>query len=116
VANVTILSHESDQINFGDVPQSVNVLLQQGVVAYRRDRAQADVLFRMALGMAPEQLPVYFCLYKIHAYQGNLDQAQMIAEEGLSEASRQAVGPMIGAYGGVERRFPTGQDGSRFIR
>lgn len=81
---------ESDLINFGNVPEPVNALLQQGVVAYRTDRIRADLLFRKAQEAAPEQLPVYFCLYKIHTYLGNLDQAQAAAEAGLSEAARQA--------------------------
>ncbi len=39
---------------------------------------------------APTQLPIYFCLYKIHTYQGNLDAAQIAAETGLREAASQA--------------------------
>jgi tetratricopeptide (TPR) repeat protein len=81
---------ESDAINFGDVAQPINALLQQGVVAYRTDRTRADALFRQALAAAPAQLPVYFCLYKIHTYLGNLDQAQGAAEAGMAEAARQA--------------------------
>jgi len=84
---------DSDVINFGNVPPPVNALLQQGVVAYRTDRAQADRLFRRALEAAPGQLPVYFCLYKIHTYLGNLDQAQAAAEAGLNEAASQAGWP-----------------------
>jgi tetratricopeptide (TPR) repeat protein len=84
---------EPDAINFGNVPQPINVLLQQGVVAYRTDPARAGALFRQALDAAPGQLPVYFCLYKIHTYLGNLDEAQDAAEAGLAEAARQAGWP-----------------------
>jgi hypothetical protein len=35
-------------------------------------------------------LPVYFCLYKILTYQGDLDEALTVAEAGLREAARQA--------------------------
>ena len=63
---------------------------QQGVAAYRHDHALADRLFCQALAAAPEQLPVYFCLYKIHTYDGNLDKARSAAEEGLRVAARQA--------------------------
>jgi hypothetical protein len=77
-------------VDFGPVPPEVDDLLQRGVVAYRRDRPAAAELFRRALDSAPEQLPVYFCLYKIHAYQGNLDDALGMAEAGLREAARQA--------------------------
>jgi tetratricopeptide (TPR) repeat protein len=81
---------EPDPINFGDLPDAVNALLQQGVVAYRRDRPRAELLFRQALATAPNQLPTYFCLYKIHTYQGNLEEAEAAAEGGLKEAARQA--------------------------
>jgi len=70
----------TDVINFGEVSDAVNALLQQGVIAYRRDRQRADELFRQALATAPAELPVYFCLYKIHTYQGNLDEAEAAAE------------------------------------
>ncbi len=84
------LTLERDPINFGDLPEEIDALLQQGVAAYRRDRTRADVLFRQALASAPTQLPIYFCLYKIHTYQGNLDEAQAVAEQGLQEAANQA--------------------------
>ena len=84
------LHAEPDAIDFGDLPEAVNALLQQGVVAYRHDHARADALFRQALQRAPAQLPVYFCLYKIHTYQGNLEEAEAAAENGLREAAEQA--------------------------
>jgi hypothetical protein len=84
------LFSERDTINFGDLPEHVDALLQQGVAAYRHDRALADRLFRQALAEAPTQLPTYFCLYKIHTYQGHLDEAQLAAERGLQEAAAQA--------------------------
>jgi len=87
---MTDLLSEPGTINFGDLPDKVNALLQQGVAAYRHDHALADRLFRQALAAAPEQLPVYFCLYKIHTYDGNLDMARSAAEDGLREAARQA--------------------------
>lgn len=81
---------ERETINFGDLPEEIDDLLQQGVAAYRRDRAEAERLFRQALAVAPSELPTYFCLYKIHTYQGHLDEAQAAAEDGLKEAARQA--------------------------
>jgi hypothetical protein len=86
---VEVLS-QPDVINFGDLPEPINALLQQGVAAYRTDRQRADRLFRQALAAAPTELPTYFCLYKIHTYQGNFDEAQAAAEDGLKEAARQA--------------------------
>lgn len=87
--SIDLLS-EPDAINFGELPEAIDALLQQGVAAYRRDHALADRLFHQALAAAPEELPIYFCLYKIHTYQGNLDKARGVAEDGLRVAARQA--------------------------
>lgn len=84
------LTAERDPINFGDLPEEIDNLLQQGVAAYRHDHTRANFLFRQALAVAPTELPIYFCLYKIHTYQGNLDEAQAAAERGLREAAGQA--------------------------
>jgi tetratricopeptide (TPR) repeat protein len=81
---------ERDTINFGDLPEEIDALLQQGVAVYRHDHAQADRLFRRALAAAPSELPIYFCLYKIHTYQGHLDEAKAVAESGLREAASRA--------------------------
>jgi tetratricopeptide (TPR) repeat protein len=89
-SRVADLLSEPDIINFGELPEAINALLQQGVAAYRDDRSRADRLFRQALAAAPTVLPIYFCLYKIHTYQGNLDEAQAVAESGLREAASQA--------------------------
>jgi hypothetical protein len=82
-----------EAINFGDLPGPINALLQAGVNAYRSDHARADRLFREALAADPSQLPTYFCLYKIHTYQGHLDAALAAAEGGLKEAAAQAGWP-----------------------
>jgi hypothetical protein len=81
---------EDDLIDFGETPTQVNELLQQGVLLYRQDRTAADAKFRDALALDPTALATYFCLYKIRAYQGGLDEALAIAEAGLAEAERQA--------------------------
>lgn len=81
---------EGAPIDFGELPAEVDALLQEGVVAYRQDRDAAERLFRRALATAPAVLPVYFCLYKIHTYRGNLDEALAMAEGGLAEAAAQA--------------------------
>jgi len=81
---------DPETINFGDLPAEIDALLQEGVAAYRRDGERADRLFRKALAMAPQALPIYFCLYKIHTYQGNLDEALAAAESGMKEAAAQA--------------------------
>ncbi|PPD43477.1 MAG: hypothetical protein CTY15_09900 [Methylocystis sp.] len=81
---------EAEGVDFGTLPGPVDTLLQQGVVAYRSDKARADRLFRQALDLAPEALAAYFCLYKIHTYMGNLDVAKIAALDGIREAARQA--------------------------
>lgn len=81
---------DAEFIDFGDLPEGINNLLQRGVAAYRHDPSLADSTFRLAPASAPQLLPIYYCLYKIHTYQGSLDQALAIAESGLQEAARQA--------------------------
>jgi hypothetical protein len=65
-------------------------LLQRAVVAYRSDPACAEQLFREALAAEPRQLAIYYCHYKINAYQGKFRAALAAAEAGLIEATRQA--------------------------
>ncbi|HEY0462842.1 MAG TPA: hypothetical protein VGC79_01480, partial [Polyangiaceae bacterium] len=61
----------------------------------------AEQYFQQALASAPDVLPVYFCLYKILAYQGDLTGALMAATAGLAEATRQAeLGSDIQAWAG----------------
>lgn len=84
---------EAEGVDFGDLPGAIDMILQQGVVAYRTDRVRADRLFRYALDLAPEALAAYYCLYKIHTYMGNLDVAAQAARNGMREAARQAGWP-----------------------
>jgi Tfp pilus assembly protein PilF len=83
-----IMSAVSDLVDFGDLHPAVNALLQQGVSLSRHDRAAADAKFREALALDRSALAAYFCLTKIHAYGGRLDDALAIAEDGLAEAVR----------------------------
>jgi tetratricopeptide (TPR) repeat protein len=78
-----------DRLDFGEMPPHVDQLLQRGVLAYRQSYEAAESCFRGALEVAPDVLPVYFCLYKIHTYQNRLDEALRAAEAGLGEAARQ---------------------------
>lgn len=87
------LHAEADIVNFGDLDPETNRLLQQGVVAYRSDPAEAERLFRQAIARTPEELPPYYCLYKIHTYMGSLDSAAEAALQGLKQATRQAGWP-----------------------
>jgi hypothetical protein len=87
---IKIRTIEDNLIDFGDVLPEVNEILQRGVALYRHDPVGADLAFREALALRPDALPTYLCLYKIHTYQGNLDEALAIAHAGLAEAARQA--------------------------
>jgi hypothetical protein len=81
---------DENLVDFGEVPPDVNEILQRGVGLYRYDKPSADLAFREALALRPDALPTYLCLYKIHTYQGNLDEAIALACTGLAEACRQA--------------------------
>jgi len=97
------LEWDAPQVNFGELPEAVNDLLQRGVAAYRTDHAKADLLFREALATAPRELASYYCLYKIHTYMGNLDFAARVATDGMIEAARQA------GWEADPNRWPHGQ-------
>ena len=84
---------DRDLVDFGELPEAVNDLLQRGVLAYRSSAGEADALFHRALALAPHSLPVYYCLYKTHAYRGNLDEALCAARAGIREGARQAGWP-----------------------
>ena len=85
---------DGDAVDFGELPDGVNEILQRGVVLHRTDRAAADAAFRAALALEPTALATWFCLYKIHTYSGDLDAALAAAEGGLVQAARAAdLGP-----------------------
>ena len=84
---------EAEGVDFGPLPGPVDMLLQQGVVAYRNDTLRADRLFRQALDLEPQALAAYLCLCKIHTEMGNLEIARTVALDGLREAARQAGWP-----------------------
>ena len=88
--SVVDLIPRTDGINFGDLPEEIDALLQRGVAAYRLEPERADALFREALAIAPTELPIHFCLYKIQTYRGCLDEALEAAAAGLREAAAQA--------------------------
>jgi hypothetical protein len=46
-----LAAEQRHTINFGDIPDAINDLLQEGVAAYRRDKKRADEL--LALAAAP---------------------------------------------------------------
>ena len=84
----------------------VNELLQQGVLLNRQSRAAADSKFREALALDPSALATYFCLYKLHAYQGALDEALAVAEAGLAESGDRRESQPTGSGGRDESPKP----------
>lgn len=107
---MSVVPLQGELINFGPVSPDIDALLQRGVAAYRSDRSLADRLFREALAQAPQELPIYLCLYKIHTYQGSLDEALAIAEAGIAEASRQAGWPSDWREWVAQRGVPEGAE------
>lgn len=77
-------------IDFGDVAGSVNDLLQTAVSLYRHDRVGGEAAFRAAAAADPQALAPHYCLYKILAYQGRLEEALAAANAALALAARQA--------------------------
>jgi len=71
----------------GEVPGAVRELLHQAAAARPGDRA---ALLWTAQAIAPDNLAVYYALYKHHAGQRELELAERAAERGLAEAARQA--------------------------
>lgn len=76
-----------------DMPQAVNALLQQAVVASRNDKARAEELFRQAYELDKGCLQTYFALYKFYFYQARLAEAERFVRAGLEEAARQGGFP-----------------------
>jgi tetratricopeptide (TPR) repeat protein len=85
-----LVLNEPTTVSFGDLPAEVEELLRQGVVALRRDGERAGQFFREALALAPDALPVYYCLFKAQTRVGQFDDAAAIARQGMEEAARQA--------------------------
>jgi len=78
---------ESTELFGGEVSPAVQRLIDQARSA-TADEAQAALW--TAVGCAPEQLPVYYLLYKLHASQGQLDLALQAAQKGLAAAAQAA--------------------------
>ena len=83
-----------DNIRFGaDLPEAVNRLLQDAVVAHRNDKPLAERLLKEALQTDRHCLPSYFALYKFYFYQGRLQEAEKAAIAGLQESAYQGQFP-----------------------
>ncbi|MCX7258107.1 MAG: hypothetical protein NTZ64_15705, partial [Polaromonas sp.] len=81
---------ESTELFGGSVTPAVQHLID---VARNAPPAQVEAALWTAVATAPEQLPVYYLLYKLHAGRGELDLALSAASKGLAAAAQAAVLP-----------------------
>jgi len=81
---------ESAELFGGTVSSAVQALID---VARNAPADQAQAALWTAVATAPEQLPVYYLLYKMHARCGQLDLAWQAATKGLAAAARAAQLP-----------------------
>jgi ABC-type arginine transport system permease subunit len=78
---------ESAELFGGAVTPAVQHLID---VARNAPPAQVESALWTAVATAPQQLPVYYLLYKLHAGRGELDLAWQAAEKGLRAAAKAA--------------------------
>lgn len=82
---------ESTELFGGTVTPAVQHLID---VARNAPPAQVEAALWTAVATAPEQLPVYYLLYKLHAGRGELDLALSAATKGLAAAAQAAGLPL----------------------
>ncbi|WP_114971515.1 hypothetical protein [Rhodoferax ferrireducens] len=78
---------ESVELFGGTVSPAVQHLID---VARNALPAQVQAALWTAVATAPDQLPVYYMLYKMHAGRGELDLALQAASKGLAAAAQAA--------------------------
>ncbi|TAK88614.1 MAG: hypothetical protein EPO12_00195 [Aquabacterium sp.] len=78
---------ESADLFGGEVPDSVRHLIE---VARNAPLQQVQAALWTAAVSAPDCLPVYYLLYKLHARLGEFDRALQAASTGLDAAARAA--------------------------
>jgi ABC-type arginine transport system permease subunit len=78
---------ESTELFGGAVTPAVQHLID---VARNAPPAQVEAALWTAVATAPEQLAVYYLLYKMHAGRGQLDLALKAASKGLTVAAQTA--------------------------
>lgn len=81
---------ESTELFGGTVSPAVQHLID---VARNAPPAQVSAALWTAATTAPDQLPVYYLLYKMHAGRGELDLALQAALKGLAAAAQAASLP-----------------------
>lgn len=80
-----------DLVDFGDLPEHVNALLQQGIGAHVSDPARARACFRTAIEVAPAVLPAYRCLFKLQNKLRDFDAAFETVSAGIAQAAAQCA-------------------------
>lgn len=78
---------ESAELFGGTVSPAVQHLID---VARNAPAAQVEAALWTAAATAPDSLPVYYLLYKMHAGRGQLDLALQAASKGLNAAAQAA--------------------------
>jgi hypothetical protein len=81
---------EEDFLDLGALPSSVRLLLQEGVALRFAQPSAAEAKFRAALALAPEALPAYRWLVKLHHGRQQFDTAYATTLEWLGAAAHQA--------------------------
>lgn len=82
---------ESTELFGGSVTPAVQHLID---VARNAPPAQVEAALWTAVATAPDQLPVYYLLYKMHAGRGQMDLALSAATKGLAAAAQAAGLPL----------------------
>jgi hypothetical protein len=82
------LRMSNGRMAFGDVPEHIDLLLQEAVQA--RDLPdQCEAILWQAHKAAPRVLPVYYALYKFYFNRKRLADAERVARIGLDAAARE---------------------------
>lgn len=80
----------NDDLDFGELPSEIDMLLKRGVAAHARQPEQAEADFLAALEQMPGALPAYRCLVKHYNRFRRFDEADAMVTRWLAEAARQA--------------------------
>jgi tetratricopeptide (TPR) repeat protein len=69
-----------------NIPSHINALLQQAVAAYD-DTELAESLLWQAQQLDPNQLEVYVALYKFYFYKNQIDEAEAVVFQALTQSA-----------------------------
>jgi len=106
---------EPDTINFGDLPEGIDALLQQGVAAYRHDRSRADRLFRQALAAARPSCRSTSASIRFTLIRAISTKRRLRPRAASRKRRARPDGTRIGANGGPRPCCPKAPGASRSI-